>query len=433
MSKNILFLILILFINHCSFNKNSSFWNPIVVTEDNNQKEELFKKNEIANFELNQDLEINIKSSKFYKNSFRNNLTNNNGKLNYDGKLKKALKYNFKKIPKFDEFEPEIIFDEDNIIFFSDRGTVLKFNNESKLIWKKNYYSKQEKKLKPFLFFGKSENILIIADSISKIYALNINSGELLWSKNNSSSFNSEIKVHNGNIFITDNENILRKFSVNDGSEIWKVKTENSIYKSQKQLSIAIKNNKVFFNNSIGDVMAVDIDTGSLQWIVPTLKDNNYSINFFLKMSSLLVDDNSLYFSTNMNEFYSIDINTGIINWIQDVNSSLRSTIIDNIVFIVSDEGLLNILNSKNGILIRRTDLFSQIKEKKRKKIKPTGFVVGNENIYLTINNGRIFVVNIGNGKTISSFKITNNYISRPFILNQNLFVIKDNGIIKIE
>ena len=432
MSKKLLILILILFVNHCSFNKNSNFWNSIEVKEDDN-REELFKKVEITNFEINEDLDVNIETSKFLKNSFQNNLTNNNGRLNYDGKFKKAKKFRFSKIAKFSEFEPEIIFDEDNIIFFSDKGAILKFDSRSKLIWKKNYYSKQEKKLRPFLFFAKNNEVLIVADNIAKTYALNINTGELLWSKDNTSAFNSEIKVYEDYFFVVDYENNLRCFSTKDGQEIWKVSTENSLLKSQKKLSIVIHKNKVFFNNSIGDITAVNIDSGNLQWIVPTLKNTNYSSNYFLKISNLLASGDSIYFSTNMNEFYSVDIDSGTTNWIKNINSSLRSTIIDNIIFSISDEGFLNIINSTNGEIIRRTNLFFKIKVKKRNKIKPVGFVVGKNKIYVSIDNGRIFIVDIKTGKTKSSLKVANNHISRPFILNESLFIIKDNGIIKIE
>ena len=134
-----------------------------------------------------------------------------------------------------------------------------------------------------------------------------------------------------------------------------------------------------------------------------------------------------------MNQFYSIDTKTGLINWIQDINSSLRSTLIDNLIFSITDNGYLTILNSKTGEILRRTDLFNEIKEKKRKKLGVTGFIVGKNKIYVSTKNGKILVVSILNGKTVSSLKIDNNKISRPFVLNQNLFVIKDNGIIKIE
>jgi outer membrane protein assembly factor BamB len=431
-SNKLITLTLILFLNHCSFNKNSNFWSNIDVKEDKNKKE-LFKKVEVASFEVNKDLDINIDTVKFTKNNLENNLTNNYGRLNFNGKLKKAKKYSFKKIPKFDEFEPEIVFDKENVIFFSNKGNILKFDNNSKLLWKKNYYTKEERKLKPILFLSKGKKTLIVADSIAKIFALDIETGDLLWSKNNSSAFNSEIKVYKDQFFLIDYENVLRSFSIKDGKENWKMKTDNSLLKSQKKLSIVIKDKKIFFNNSIGDVMAADIDSGNLLWIVPTLRKTNYSSNYFLKMSNLLAHKDSIYFSTNMNEFYSIDINSGLINWTQDINSSLRSSIVNDKIFSVSNEGFFNIINAKNGTVIRRTDLFFKMKKIKKKKVKPTGFIVGKNNIYTSLDNGRILITEIKNGKTLSSLKIANDYISRPFILNENLFVIKKNGIIKIE
>ena len=66
-------------------------------------------------------------------------------------------------------------------------------------------------------------------------------------------------------------------------------------------------------------------------------------------MSNLLIDKDSIYFSTNMNEFYSLDLNNGVINWKQNINSSLRSTIIGEMIFSVSDEGYFSIINVETG------------------------------------------------------------------------------------
>ena len=41
--------------------------------------------------------------------------------------------------------------------------------------------------------------------------------------------------------------------------------------------------------------------------------------------------------------------------------------------------------------------------------------------------------IDINSGKPISTLKIDNEKISKPFIHNKNLFVIKDNAIIKLD
>ena len=71
--------------------------------------------------------------------------------------------------------------------------------------------------------------------------------------------------------------------------------------------------------------------------------------------------------------------------------------------------------------------------KKKRSKLKPTGFIVGKDTIYLSTNNGRLLIINIYTGKTISTLKIDNEKISRPFVLNQSLYIVRDNSIIKLD
>jgi len=146
----------------------------------------------------------------------------------------------------------------------------------------------------------------------------------------------------------------------------------------------------------------------------------------------LIVSNKSILFSNNKNEFFSIDIDTGTLIWKQKINSVVRPTAIDNLVFTVSNEGFLVIIESQTGNIVRITNIFDRIKEKKRSKIIPVGFIVGEKNIYLTTNNGRLIIVDISTGRSSSMLKIDNEKISRPFILNKNLFIIKDNAIIKI-
>ena len=158
---------------------------------------------------------------------------------------------------------------------------------------------------------------------------------------------------------------------------MWKIKTGNTFIKSEKKLSITIANSIVYFNNSIGDISAVDIESGSLLWQTPTQNESIYQDSFFLKVSDLITDGKSIVFSNNKNEFYSLDSESGLINWKQSINSNLTSTLINELIFSISNEGYLIIIDNKNGNIIRITDLLESFKSKKRLKINPVGFFVG--------------------------------------------------------
>ena len=469
MSKFLGIILLLIFIASCSLDNKTGLWTKKQkIKEEKIIIKELFEKEKALEKEFNPNLKINL-SAKLIDNSFINNFDNNNGRVNYNGTLKSISKFKFSKIDNFNQLEPEIIFDKNNVIFFDDKGSILKFDNFSKLIWKKNYYTKAEKKSKPILFFANNKNTLVVADSIAKYYAININNGELLWSKNNSAPFNSQVKIYKDKFFAIDFENILRCYSIKDGTELWQVKTDQSFIKSQKKLSLVIVDNNVYFNNSIGDVSAVDIASGDLLWQTPTQSSGIYEEAFFLKTSDLIANNNSILFSNNKNEFFSLDIKRGNLNWKQKVNSNIRSTLVDNIIFAISMEGFLIIIDNQSGNIIRITDVFTQYKrsyfkkrsrtytfgKKKKPKskrivkektkptytfgkkqgstIEPVGFIVGSKNIYLTTSHGRLIIIDITTGKPTSVLKIDNDKISRPFVLNKNLFIIKDNAIIKLD
>ncbi len=432
---NFFLFLIILFVTNCSFDKKTGFWTKTKKISEAEKIEykikEVFVEEKALEKELNPNLKINL-SAKLIKRSFINNFDNNNGRVNYNGNLKSISRYKFSKIEDFNEFEPEIVFNKDNVIFFDNKGTILKFNSSSKLLWKKNYYSKSEKKLNPILFLASNNNTLVVADNVSKYYAIDINSGELLWTKNNSSPFNSQVKIFKDKFFVIDFENVLRCFSLKDGKEIWKVKTEKSFIKSQKKLSLIIINDVVYFNNSIGDISAININNGNLIWQTPTRSGTVIDSNIFLKTSDLIADSNTILFSNNQNEFYSLDLATGVLNWKQKINSSLRPTLIDDLIFSVSQEGFLFVIEKKSGNIIRVTDIFNRFKIKKRAKIKPIGFIVGSENIYLTTNHGKLIIIDVLTGKPTSLLKIDNDKISRPFVLNENLYIIKENSVIRL-
>jgi len=427
-----LFIILVLFTN-CSLNKNSKFWtnSKKVQNEIKDDYEEVFPTEKTLRAEFNSKLKIKLNSKPINSQSINNNI-NNLGRMNFDGDLKKSSRYKFSKIDNFSQYQPEISFQKNSIIFFDNKGSILRFNDESKLVWKKNYYSKSEKKLNPSLEFANDGKFLIVADNIAKYYMLNIQNGNLAWSKKSIAPFNSQIKIYRDKFFIIDLSNTLRCFSIKDGNEIWNVKTENSLIRSQKKLSMVIVDEKIYFNNSVGDISAVDINKGELLWQLPTQSSLIYESAFSLETSDIITDKVSLFFSNNKNESYSIDIATGSFNWKNKINSNLRSTLIGDYIISISLEGYLIILEKNTGNIIRVTDIFKNFKVKKRLNIKPTGFIVGLDKIYLSTSNGRLLIIDITSGQTMSVLKIDNQSISKPFVQNKNLFLIKDNAIIKL-
>jgi hypothetical protein len=191
---------------------------------------------------------------------------------------------------------------------------------------------------------------LIVADNVSKIFSINSNSGDLIWSNKSDYPFNSEIKINDNKFFVIDYKNILRCFYLKDGSECWNVQTEDSFTVSKSKFSLIIKDNIIIFNNSIGDITAVDISSGLILWQLPTQKSNISNETYNFNYSKLISDGNSIYFSNNKDQFYSVDLKTGTTNWINEINSILTPIILDDFIFTVSNNGHLFTLQ-KNRVI----------------------------------------------------------------------------------
>ena len=434
MNKLFYLLVIFLFLSSCSLDTKSGLWTKTekLDSENKNLEVKIFEENEIYERELNIDLKIKLRND-FKKNSFINNLGNNNGVVNFDGSIDKIKKFKFSKIDQFDNYQPELLITKNNnLIFFDDKGTVLNFSSDNELIWKNNYYSKREKKLKPILYFAANEKTLVVADSISKYYAININDGKLNWINNNIAPFNSQIKIFKDKFFVVDFENILRCFSIENGKEIWNFKTEKSFIKSQQKLSLIINNNRVIFTNTLGDISSLDIETGNLIWQTPTQSSDIYESYFSLKNSDLISENNTIYFSNNQNEFFAIDQRNGVIKWKQNLNSNLRPTYADNLVFTITLEGYFVAIDSRNGNIVRMTNIINKIKKYKKENIKPIGFIISQDKVYLSLSNGRLIIIETLTGKPIDIKKIDNEKISRPYVLNNDMYIIKDNAILKL-
>ena len=430
MNKLIIILIAFIFLNNCSFNEDSKIWKnkDQDLSQDQNIKQ-IFADEKTTVTEFNKVLKLDLSNLK--TNNKINDDKNNLSSQTYGGNLNKIGNYKFSKFEEINTINFEPLFLSDGIIFFDKKGSIIRYDNNKKVLWKQNHYSKSEKKLSPKLNFILKNNSIIATDSIAKYYSISLETGNLNWSKNNTYPFNSNIKNFKNKIFVVDYKNTLRCYNVKDGSECWNLQTEDSFTISNSKYSLLIIDEMVVFSNSVGDITSVDIETGLIIWQLPTQSSNIINETYNFKISKLVSDGNSIFFSNNKNEIYSVDAKTGIVNWINNLNSNIKPVIVGNLIFTVSDEGYLYVIEKNKGNIIRVTDLLSNYKPRQRKNIQPIGFVIGDKNLYLTNSDGKIIVADLSDGKITKIEKVSGGLVSEPFIFDNNLFVVRNGSIVQ--
>ena len=422
--------LLIFLLTNCSINSKSNFWK-----ESENKKVEasseivLFQKKNSFSDEYNTNIKISLNNN-YQQNSFVNKNKNNIKILNYDGQLNIQESFKFKKINNFNIFQPDIhITKNSNLIIFDGKGSIIKLDQNLELIWKKNIYNKKEKKNNLLLNFGSFKNSLIVSDNISNIYLIDLKSGNLKWKKNSKSSFNSDIKIKDERIYVVDYDNVLYCLSIKNGNILWKYLSDNTLIKSTKKVSLVLDNKNVIFMNSLGDLNALDLINGNLIWQTPTQNSAVIEDSFSIKYSKIVLENKRVYFSNDKNQFFNVNSENGNLNWIKNINSLLTPISLDKLIFTISYDGYLIILDSLTGDIIRSTKLTDDVNIKNKLFFK--GFLVGKNKIYISLSDGKILVVDILNGKKILTKKIKRSNISKPFILNKNMFILSKNSITK--
>ena len=171
MNRLLALFITFFLLNNCSFNENSRIWKE--KEKDLSEKEnvkKIFAEEEVKVSEFNQEVKLNLSGLRISNKIIDN--TNNYGAQSYEGQLEKIGNFKFSKFEEINNLNYKPIFLSDGLIFFDKKGTIIRYDNNKKVLWKKNHYTKSEKKLRPKLNFTIKENNIFITDSIAKYLSL---------------------------------------------------------------------------------------------------------------------------------------------------------------------------------------------------------------------------------------------------------------------
>ena len=429
MTRIFILFLLPLILANCSLNENSKIWNKNKKLNIDKNTKIIFAEKKISYNELNPNISLNLSQIKIQNKILDDK--NNFGIQNYSGEIKKIKNFRFSKFNNEIETDLKPLFLRDGIVFFDSKGSVIRFDNDQKIVWKKNYYSKFEKKNNPKLSFGIHGDKLIVVDNLSNLFLMNLKNGNLVWKKKNDYPFNSEIKIFDNKFYVIDLKNVLRCYFIKDGSKCWSLETEKTLTITNSKNSLLIAGNVVYFINNLGDLTAADILSGDLMWQLPTQSSDITNITYNFKNSKIVSEGKNIFFSNNKNEFYSINLKNGSINWINDISSSLTPIVIGNFIITFSDNGYLFVIDKEQGNIIKIKDIYKMYKDKNRKKIRPTGFSISQDKIYLSNNDGKLMILDLKTGNVLKTEKIARKIMSEPFLYNNHLFMIKNGSVVQ--
>src|SRR5699024_5539897 len=143
---------------------------------------------------------------------------------------------------------------------------------------------------------------IIAANTKGKVYALDYNTGSLIWSFNTGGKIYSTPAVYKDIVVVGSSDSWIYGLNAKTGEQLWSVKAEKAVLGSPK-----IEKGVAYIGASDGVFRAVNVNSGKVLWTFDKVK------GFVTTLPTL--DGNKVLFGSWENGFYCLDKKSGELLW----------------------------------------------------------------------------------------------------------------------
>ena len=421
--KNIFLFFFTILITSCSFDNKTGIWNDqkkITTTENFSELKSLEanKTNDIRKSIVKKDslLLSSLKKNKNWSDPFLNNLNNTSNISFTENEI-----YNLSSKIINKKIKKNLLLHDNRFVFNDEKGIIYIYSRDAQKISKYNFYKKKIKNFRIEIFYTIYKNKIIVSDNLGYVYCIDLKTTKLVWAKFFQIPFNSNIKVSLDQIFLANSKNDILVLDLNSGKKNWSFATDNNIFKSKFTNNILINKNNIYLLNTNGSLYSINYENKNLNWISSFKnQDDNVQATFDGKITT--IDKNKILISTE--DLISLhQISSGLKFWELKVNSSFNPIISNDLIFVLTKDNSILVLETSTGDLVWTNDI-DQYKKKddrflsREKKMQLIDFKLVNNSLYLFTAN-KIKKINAKTGVFVSEFQL-------PSIIKTN--VIFGNG-----
>ena len=437
--KLVLIILILFFINNCSFDNKTGIWNTNEsLSSKKNSEFENFKKLTINQTLFDREIELkknfslelpSLANNKKWKDIY---YSQSNNFTNFSYNDQKQLLFKSKKLTKH-EIISNLLFDENNLILCDVAGNIIAFSTPSNnIITKFNFYKKKYKKFKKKLNLSIDQGIIYVTDNFGYIYALDYKKNKILWAKNKKIPFRSNLKIIENKIIAADENNNIYFFNKKNGDTIKFIPTEDTKIKNDFVNNFSINNEHIYFLNTYGSLSSLNNKNNEVRWVINLSQSLDLNPRNLFNGQPLISDENYLIV-TSHDATYIINNENGNILYKFNIIAETKPLLTNNKLFLISSNKLLICIDIKEGEIIYSYRMNKQISEFlkiKEKDVSPKSLMIVNDKILVFLNNSYFLEYNIvGNLENIYRFptRVKSNII---FINNSIFYLDSKNKLI---
>ena len=429
-----------LFFYGCSFDDKTGIWKNANVKD---KKSKIFKDFEKLSIETD-IFDKTITTDKAFKFSITDSISNstwndifyndNNNFDNFEYENLNKISYKSKKISRH-ELSDFILYENNNVITTDLNGNIIINSLVNKFKTKKfNFYKKKYKKIDKKLNIFLENSTVFVSDNLGYLYAYDYKNGKIIWAKNYKVPFRSNLKIVNDKLVAANQNNDLYFFNKNNGNILKTFPTEETITKNEFVNNISANEKNIFFLNTFGTLYSINRKSLRLNWFVNLNQTLDLRpSNIFL--SNQIVNDEKKIVISSRQYTYLIDAKSGFINQRFNFGSNVKPLILNNYLFLITNNSFLISLELNSGKIIYSYDLNKKISDFyniRKRKISPKNIIILSDNIFIFLENSYLIKFDIF-GDLLEISKLPSKLSSYPiFIKKKIIFSNKKNKIIMI-
>ena len=321
---------------------------------------------------------------------------------------------------------------ENNIIYYTDNdfNILAKSVKSGKIIWKRELQLEESEN---FSFIGGISlegNNLFITTGLGNIYKINKKDGKEVWTKRFFMQFSRPPLVYKNKIFVISDDNQVLALNVNSGDTLWSHIgniEEVSILGGSKP---AIKDDTLVVTYSSGEIYAFNQMDGSIVWF-----DNSNSGSIFSRtnvndiQSPLTIEDDTLYVPTFSEKLLVYNLSNGKKKWDLKLSSINPMVISGEVIFILDTSGKLMCIEKKSGKLTWAVQLMMK---KDGKEIIWSGPLLSSNKLILVSSYGLVLSLSPFTGKILSKINFDENFLNNPIQVKKSIYLISKQGTLFI-
>ncbi|PKU23913.1 pyrrolo-quinoline quinone [Telmatospirillum siberiense] len=195
------------------------------------------------------------------------------------------------------------------------------------------------------------EGKLYITNQFAELLALNAADGKILWRRSLPSPVRGAPTVRAGRVLVVTVDNSTLALSTEDGHELWHHNGISEVASMLGGTSPAVDGNTVLTPYSSGELFALRIENGTVQWseVISSLKRTDQVATLTDIRGLPVVDRGRVFAVGNADIFAAIDLRTGRRIWDKEVGSIQTPWVAGDFIYLVTNGPELACFEAETG------------------------------------------------------------------------------------